>query len=157
MNNSLAQQSMLIDQGDDYVDGRYSARPEGLEANLGRMPAIQVGESSIGQSAAVNFYVASENGLLGSSNLEAAQIIAIAEHIKEMNKPSQAATDSLWATNSSSPMSSSTTPSVRRTLLESEAGELPQRKREAFGSKAVYFIILLFFDLQYTLPTEEMI
>jgi hypothetical protein len=52
------------------------------------MPAIQVGESSIGQSAAVNFYVASENGLLGSSNLEAAQIIAIAEHIKEMNKPS---------------------------------------------------------------------
>lgn len=46
---------------------------------------IRVGDDSIGQSAAINFYIASEHGLLGSSNLEAARIISISEHLKEMN------------------------------------------------------------------------
>lgn len=48
------------------------------------MPVIAIGDDSIGQSAAINFYVAAENGLLGKSNLEAAKIISIAEHVKEM-------------------------------------------------------------------------
>lgn len=68
----------------DYVDGRFSAPPEGLESNLGRMPVLSVGDSSIGQSAAMNYYIASENGLMGDSNLEAAQILAISEHLKEL-------------------------------------------------------------------------
>jgi len=67
-----------------YVDGRFSA-PEGdLAANLGRMPLLTVDGGSVGQSAAINFYIASTNNLLGSNPLEAAQIIAIAEHLKEL-------------------------------------------------------------------------
>jgi glutathione S-transferase len=49
------------------------------------MPILQVGDTYIGQSAAISFYLAAENGLMGENNLEAAQIIAITEHIKEMN------------------------------------------------------------------------
>ncbi len=48
------------------------------------MPVLNVGDESIGQSSAINFYLAAENGLLGSSNLEAAKIIGIEESIKEM-------------------------------------------------------------------------
>ena len=70
--------------GTDYEDGRFGAPPENLEANLGRMPVIIDGDASIGQSVAINYYIAAENGLLGSSNLEAAQILAICEHIKEL-------------------------------------------------------------------------
>lgn len=69
----------------DYEDGRYSAPPDNLEANLGRMPLVEIdGTSSIGQSGAINFYVASLCGLMGDSVLEAAQILNISEHIKEM-------------------------------------------------------------------------
>lgn len=71
--------------GDDYTDGRFSEPPAGLEGNLGRMPVVAVGEASIGQSAAINYYLAAENNLLGSNNLEAAQILAIGEHVKELN------------------------------------------------------------------------
>jgi len=70
--------------GDDYTDGRFSEPPTGLEGNLGRMPVVAVGEASIGQSAAINYYLAAENNLLGSNNLEAAQILAIGEHVKEL-------------------------------------------------------------------------
>jgi hypothetical protein len=70
--------------GEGYEDGRFSAPPEGLEANLGRMPICATPEGSVGQSAAINFYIASECGLLGSNTLEAAQIIAICEHVKEL-------------------------------------------------------------------------
>jgi glutathione S-transferase len=38
----------------------------------------------LGQSVAINFYVASECGLLGQSNMEAAQILAIQEHLREL-------------------------------------------------------------------------
>jgi len=70
--------------GEGYEDGRFSAPPEGLEANLGRMPICATPEGSIGQSSAINFYVASECGLMGSNTLEAAQIISICEHVKEL-------------------------------------------------------------------------
>jgi len=70
--------------GADYTDGRYGAPPEGLETNLGRMPCLETPAGSVGQSAAINFYVASECGLMGSNTLEAAQIIGICEHVKEM-------------------------------------------------------------------------
>lgn len=70
--------------GQDYEDGRFAATPEVCAANLGRMPLLSQGDETIGQSAAINYYVAAENGLLGSSNLEAAKIISIGEHVKEM-------------------------------------------------------------------------
>lgn len=73
--------------GEGYTDGRFTS-PEGLtglETNMGRMPIITTASGdSIGQSVAINFYIASETGLLGSSTLEAAQIIAITEHCKEL-------------------------------------------------------------------------
>jgi len=70
----------------DFTDGRYNA-PEGdLSCNLGRMPVAQVGDAGIGigQSTAINFYVASDCGLMGAGNVEAAQILAIQEHLCEM-------------------------------------------------------------------------
>ena len=70
----------------DCTDGRYNA-PEGdLSCNLGRMPAVEIGDSGvhIGQSAAINYLVASECGLMGSSTVEAAQILAIQEHLGEV-------------------------------------------------------------------------
>lgn len=70
--------------GEGYTDGRYQAPPLPLEANLGRMPLCSVGDEHIGQSGAINFYIAAENGLLGSNNLEAAQILGVCEHVKEM-------------------------------------------------------------------------
>lgn len=84
----------------DYTDARYfregqtasaNAKPydqaDGLKMNLGRMPCLTVGSDGIGQSTAINYYVAAENGLMGKGNLEAAQILAIAEHLKEMMGP----------------------------------------------------------------------
>jgi glutathione S-transferase len=70
--------------GADYVDGRFSGPPEGLEANLGRMPILERDGQSVGQSAAINFYVASEFGLLGANAMEAARILSIQEHVKEL-------------------------------------------------------------------------
>ena len=61
-----------------------SGPPNNLETNLGRMPVIHTEHGSIGQSSAINFYIATENGLMGSSSFEAAQIISISEHIKEV-------------------------------------------------------------------------
>jgi len=72
--------------GKVFTDGRYNA-PEGdLSCNLGRMPVAQVGDSYIGQSTAINFFVASDCGLMGSSTIEAAQILAIQEHLSEMTR-----------------------------------------------------------------------
>lgn len=71
-------------KGDGYTDGRYPAPAECLTANLGRMPIAEIGDTSIGQSGAITFYFAAEYGLLGDNNLEAAQILAISEHLSEM-------------------------------------------------------------------------
>ena len=48
------------------------------------MPVVTVGEANVGQSTAINYFVAVEHGLLGSNNLEAAQILSINEHMKEV-------------------------------------------------------------------------
>lgn len=81
----------------DYVDGRYttdtaknptaqeySKIQDSLTMNLGRMPLLTVADESIGQSAAINFYLATELNLMGSSTIEAAQIIGLQEHLKEL-------------------------------------------------------------------------
>ena len=41
---------------------------------------------SVGQSVAINYFVAAEMGLLGASNLEAARILEIQEHLKELKE-----------------------------------------------------------------------
>ena len=68
----------------DYTDGRYDAPNGDLTANLGRMPILEQDGHCLGQSAAINYYVATENGLMGSNSWEAAQIISVQEHLKEM-------------------------------------------------------------------------
>jgi len=70
--------------GDDYTDGRFSEPPAGLEGNLGRMPVVAVGDESVGQSMAICYYLAAENNLLGTSNLETAKILSIGEHLREL-------------------------------------------------------------------------
>lgn len=56
-----------------------------LDSNLGRLPTIDCAEGTVGQSAAINYYIASECGLMGSSTFETAKIIEFSEHIKELN------------------------------------------------------------------------
>lgn len=80
----------------DYKDGRYttdapderqdafSEVQDKLDSNLGRMPVLFTDEGDVGQSVAINYYLAAELGLLGTSNLEGAQILAIQEHVREM-------------------------------------------------------------------------
>eukprot|EP00351_Strombidinopsis_sp_SopsisLIS2011_P002749 CAMPEP_0116873760 /NCGR_PEP_ID=MMETSP0463-20121206/5044_1 /TAXON_ID=181622 /ORGANISM="Strombidinopsis sp, Strain SopsisLIS2011" /LENGTH=217 /DNA_ID=CAMNT_0004516371 /DNA_START=27 /DNA_END=680 /DNA_ORIENTATION=+ len=70
--------------GADYADERCSAPPDGLQSNLGRMPVATIGDESVGQSGAINFLIASECGLMGSSTMDAAKILSICEHLKEM-------------------------------------------------------------------------
>jgi glutathione S-transferase len=70
--------------GAGYEDGRFSEPPAGLEHNLGRMPVASIGEETFGQSGAINFVIASECGLMGSSIYEAGHILSVSEHIKEM-------------------------------------------------------------------------
>jgi len=48
------------------------------------MPVLEVGGETIGQSAAINFYVAAELGLMGDTPLDGAKVVMIQEHIKEM-------------------------------------------------------------------------
>lgn len=48
------------------------------------MPILECEHGSIGQSGAINFYVASECGLMGSSLFEAAQILSFVEHLAEL-------------------------------------------------------------------------
>lgn len=61
------------------------AIPDSFDGNLGRMPVMKIGDESIGQSSAINFYLASEANLMGASLLEAAKIISIEESLKDMN------------------------------------------------------------------------
>jgi glutathione S-transferase len=67
-------------------DAAFAAVANTLDANLGRMPLLETPEGSIGQSAAINFYVATKCGLMGKSTLETAKILAICEHIKELRE-----------------------------------------------------------------------
>lgn len=86
--------------GDGYTDMRFArdeavpgiaelwtdnAVQQTLTMNLGRMPLMEVGGEAIGQSAAINHYLATEFGMMGGSALEGAKIINIVEHVKEMS------------------------------------------------------------------------
>ena len=48
------------------------------------MPVITYGDDSVGQSAAIYYFLAAEMNLLGEGNMEAAQIMAVSEHLREM-------------------------------------------------------------------------
>jgi len=71
---------------DSVKDSRFAQSSDAgdVACNLGRMPVLAVGEDSVGQSAAINYYVATELGFMGNNSLEAAQIISFQEHIREL-------------------------------------------------------------------------
>lgn len=69
----------------DYTDGRYENPSGDLSQNLGRMPVIEYNGKTVGQSAAINFFLASELGLMGANTYDAAHIISLHEHLKEMH------------------------------------------------------------------------
>jgi glutathione S-transferase len=46
---------------------------------------VVINGQELGQSTAINFYFASEHNLMGKNNFEAACIVSIAEHLREMN------------------------------------------------------------------------
>lgn len=72
---------------EDFTDARISpSAGVGLESNLGRLPVLSVSDTlHIGQSTAINFYIASTNGLMGADVVEAARIISLQEHIRDLN------------------------------------------------------------------------
>jgi glutathione S-transferase len=85
-------------KGFTYEDFRYPidsttwARPE-FDAdkaagkfvdNMDRLPLLQVGETCIAQSKAIERFVAKTVGMMGSNDVEAAQIDAIGEHIRDI-------------------------------------------------------------------------
>lgn len=53
------------------------------------MPVLSMGGGegavTIGQSVSIHYYLAAEHGLMGSSILEAARILSVVEHVREMS------------------------------------------------------------------------
>jgi glutathione S-transferase len=80
---------MCAISGTTFVDERHPtgcADATVIDANLGRMPVLVTPEGvSIGQSAAINNYIASTQGFLGSSPTEAAQVVNWMESLTELN------------------------------------------------------------------------
>ncbi|KAK3288819.1 hypothetical protein CYMTET_3717 [Cymbomonas tetramitiformis] len=63
---------------EDKAAGRF-------EANLDRLPVLKVNGSAIGQSKAIERYLAQEFGLAGSNSIQAAQIDAYCEHVRDIS------------------------------------------------------------------------
>ncbi len=55
-----------------------------LDANLGRAPLLVVDGAQIGQSKAIERFLANKFGFMGNSDIEAAQIDCIAEHCRDI-------------------------------------------------------------------------
>ncbi len=84
--------------GEEYVDTRFEITPGtmiasdfvaakesgDLDMNLGRAPLLVTSEGVIGQSKAIERYLAKKFDLMGSSDIEAAQIDCIVEHCRDV-------------------------------------------------------------------------
>jgi glutathione S-transferase len=82
----------------EYKDTRYEITPGTMSApdflaekesgdldiNLGRAPLLLVDGKPIGQSKAIERYLATQFGLMGNSDVESAQIDCIAEHCRDV-------------------------------------------------------------------------
>ena len=88
---------LLAIGGIAYTDHRYSIGPAfeapefkadkesgALALNLGRAPLLLTDEGAIGQSKAMERYVASQAGLMGATPFEAARIDMVAEHVRDV-------------------------------------------------------------------------
>jgi glutathione S-transferase len=90
--------TILAITGEDYIDTRFEITPGTMNApefikakengdldmNLGRAPLLVTSEGVIGQSKAIERYLAKKFDLMGSSDIEAAQIDCIAEHCRDV-------------------------------------------------------------------------
>ena len=85
----------------DYIDRRYTFtmnggkpqveeqhaidKDEGMfDANLKRLPILEVNGERLGQSPAIARYIAEDLGMMGKGHIEKAKIDAYCEHIKDM-------------------------------------------------------------------------
>ena len=88
---------LLKISGKEFEDGRYKIGPGfdapefkkakesgALAINLGRAPVLILPEGELGQSKAMERYVAYEGGLMGKGTFEAALIDMIAEHVRDV-------------------------------------------------------------------------
>lgn len=84
--------------GEEYTDTRFEITPGtmvapdfvkakesgDLDMNLGRAPLLVTSDGIIGQSKAIERFLAKKFGLMGSSDIECAQIDCIAEHCRDV-------------------------------------------------------------------------
>ena len=90
---------LLTIGGIAYTDQRYPIGPGfeapefkadkesgGLARNLGRAPLLLTDEGAIGQSKAMERYVAGQAGLMGKTPFEAACIDMVAEHVRDVRE-----------------------------------------------------------------------
>jgi glutathione S-transferase len=64
---------------------RSSPAEDDLTANLGRLPVLVTADGAVvGQSVAIWYYAASVSGLLGDSPADAARVLSVVEHLKEV-------------------------------------------------------------------------
>ena len=90
---------LILALGDEeYTDLRYEIAPGtmnapefkaskesgALDANLGRAPLLLVDGKPVGQSKAIERYLAKKCNLMGDSDVDAAQIDCIAEHCRDV-------------------------------------------------------------------------
>lgn len=50
------------------------------------MPNLECEQGGIGQSAAINFFVATSNNLMGDSLFESAKCMELSEHLSELKR-----------------------------------------------------------------------
>jgi glutathione S-transferase len=48
------------------------------------MPVISYGDESVGQSVSIYYFLAAETDFMGEGNMQAAQVLAVSEHLREM-------------------------------------------------------------------------
>jgi glutathione S-transferase len=64
-----------------------TAKSDGsLSANMDRAPLLMVDGQPLGQSRAIEKYIASRCGLLGRNDIETAQIICVVENVKDIKE-----------------------------------------------------------------------
>jgi len=65
----------------------YADRASGLlDPNMGRLPILEVDGVPIGQSKSIERYLAKEFGFMGTSDIEAAQIDSVCEHVRDIKE-----------------------------------------------------------------------
>lgn len=76
---------ILFESNAMKTPGFITAKAAGeLDSNLGRAPILTVGDVALGQSKAIERYVASTCGLLGPDALTAALVDCLCEHVRDV-------------------------------------------------------------------------